>query len=186
MRLIKAFVGSVAVDQVVRALEAAGVPGVTVSTVHGAGYRYEPEHFNLAPRDVAHAPRIGKVEVVLADGLRRQAVELIGYARSIRLSTEQQQAKSEALASITAPCGNRNSLAVGCCPCNLGKSINGLANRMIAQEGADAPKVRQAVLDWIARTNPGGYSGAACDRKRCERPFHEDGFGGMSEARLVG
>ena len=121
-----------------------------------------------------------------ADELRRQAVELIGYARSIRLSPGQQQAKSEALASITAPCGNRNSLAVGCCPCNLGKSINGLANRMIAQEGADAPKVRQAVLDWIARTNAGGYSGAACDRKLCERPFREDGCGGMREARLVG
>jgi len=64
MRQIKAFVRSGAVDQVVRALEAAGVPGVTVSTVHGVGYGYEPEHFTLAPRDVAHAPRIGKVEVV--------------------------------------------------------------------------------------------------------------------------
>src|SRR3970040_3026783 len=64
MRQMKAFVRSVAVDNVVKALEAAGVPGVTVSTVHGVGYGYEPEHFTLAPRDVAHAPRIGKVEVV--------------------------------------------------------------------------------------------------------------------------
>ena len=38
MRQIKALVRSVAVDQVIRALEAAGVPGVTVSTVHGVGY----------------------------------------------------------------------------------------------------------------------------------------------------
>jgi hypothetical protein len=74
---------------------------------------------------------------------------------------------------------------VGCCPCNLGKSISGLASHLIAREGADAATVRQAVLDWVARTNPAGYSGAACDLKRCERPFREDGCGGMSEARLV-
>ena len=28
------------------------------------GYGYEPEHFSLAPRDVAHSPQIAKVEVV--------------------------------------------------------------------------------------------------------------------------
>jgi hypothetical protein len=43
----------------------------------------------------------------------------------------------------------------------------------------------QAVLDWIGRTNTRGYSGAACDHKRFERPFREDGCGGMSEAGLV-
>ncbi len=87
--------------------------------------------------------------------------------------------------AIPAPCGNRNSLAVRRCGCNLFKSIGGLANHMIAREGADTGRVRQAVLDWIGRTNPGGYSGAACDRKRCERPFREDGCGGMNEARLA-
>jgi hypothetical protein len=45
--------------------------------------------------------------------------------------------------------------------------------------------VRQAVLEWIGRTNPGGWSGAACERKRCERPLREHGCGGMNEARLV-
>lgn len=64
MRQIKAFVRGFVVDKVVKALEAAGVPGVTVSTVHGVGYGYEPEHFSLAPRDVAHAPQIAKIEVV--------------------------------------------------------------------------------------------------------------------------
>ena len=72
-----------------------------------------------------------------------------------------------------------------CCGCNLFKSIDGLAIRMIAREGADAGRVRQVVLDWIGRTNPRGYSGAACDSKRCERPFREDGCRGMNEARLV-
>jgi hypothetical protein len=117
--------------------------------------------------------------------LRQRTAELIGYASSIRLTPEQEKVKADALSAIPAPCGNRNSLAVRCCGCNLFKSIGGLANQMIAREGADAARVRQAVLEWISRTNPGGYSGAACDSKRCERPFHEDGCGGMSEARLV-
>ena len=119
------------------------------------------------------------------DGLRQQTADLIGYASSIHLTPEQQRIKADALSTVTAPCGNRNSLAVRCCGCNLFKSVGGLANHMIASEGADAARVRQAVLDWIARTNPGGYSGAACDRQRCERSFREDGCGGMSEARLV-
>jgi len=66
-----------------------------------------------------------------------------------------------------------------------GKPAGLRTNQMIAREGADAGRVRQAVLDWIGHTNPGGYSGAACDSKRCERPFRGDGCGGMSEARLV-
>ena len=117
--------------------------------------------------------------------LRQRTAELIGYASSVRLTLEQQKVKTEALSGIPAPCGKGNSLAVRCCGCNLYKSITGLANHMIAREGADATRVRPAVLEWIALTNPGSYSGAACDRKRCERPFHEDGCGGMSEARLV-
>jgi hypothetical protein len=119
------------------------------------------------------------------DGLRQRTAELVGYASSIRLTPEQEKVKADALSAIKAPCGNRNSLAVRCCGCNLFRSIGGLANHMIAREGADGPRVRQAVLDWIGRTNSAGYSGAACDRKRCERPFREDGCGGMSEARLA-
>ena len=118
-------------------------------------------------------------------GLRERTAELIGYSRSIHLASEQEKVKADALSGIRAPCGNGNSLAVRCCGCNLFKSTSGLANHMIAREGADADRVRQAVLDWIGRTNPGGYSGAACDSKRCERPFREDGCGGMSEARLA-
>ena len=117
--------------------------------------------------------------------LRERTAELIGYASSIRLTPEQEKVKADALSGIPAPCGNRNSLAVRCCGCNLFKSIGGLANHMIAREGADAGRVRQAVLDWIDRTNPRGYSGAACDTNRCQRPFPEDGCGGMSEARPV-
>ena len=45
--------------------------------------------------------------------------------------------------------------------------------------------MRQALFDWIGHTNPNGYSGAACDSKRCERPFHDACCGGMTEAMLV-
>ncbi len=120
-----------------------------------------------------------------SEELRQRTEELIGYSKSVALTPEQERVKAEALASIKAPCGDRNSLAVRCCPCNLGKSIVGLANHLIAREGADARRVREAVLDWIRRTNPSGYSGAACDRKRCDQPFRKDGCGGMTNARLV-
>lgn len=126
-----------------------------------------------------------EAQATASSDVRQRTAELIGYARSIRLTPEQQKVKADALSAIPAPCGNGSSLAVRCCGCNLFKSTSGLANHMIAREGADSGRVRQAVLDWIGRTNPGGYSGAACDIKRCERPFHEDGCGGMSEARLV-
>ncbi len=133
-------------------------------------------------RPGAEAPRVAPSA---PDELRQRAEELIGYSETVALSPEQERVKAEALASIKAPCGDRNSLAVRCCPCNLGKSIVGLANHLIAREGAGAPRVREAVLEWIRRTNPSGYSGAACDRKRCDQPFRKDGCGGMTNARLV-
>ncbi len=120
-----------------------------------------------------------------SDDLRPRTEELIGYSETVVLTADQERVKAEALVSIKAPCGDRNSLAVRCCPCNLGKSIVGLANHLIAREGAGAPRVREAVLDWIRWTNPSGYSGAACDRKRCDQPFRKDGCGGMTNARLV-
>lgn len=126
-----------------------------------------------------------EAQAIASDDVRRRTLELIGYATSIRLTPEQETVKADALSDIRPPCGDSRSLAVRCCGCNLFKSISGLANHAIADEGKDAARVRQAVLDWIAVTNPGGYSGAACERKRCERPFREDGCGGMREARLV-
>jgi hypothetical protein len=49
---------------VVRGLEAAGAPGITVLRVHGVGYGYEPEYFSLAPRDITHVPQEVKIEVL--------------------------------------------------------------------------------------------------------------------------
>lgn len=114
--------------------------------------------------------------------LRARTAVLVEHARSIRLTPEQERVKREALANMPAPCGNGNSLAMTCCGCNLGRTISGLASELAA-DGADAARVREAVLAWLSQTNPGGYSGAACSRKRCERPFHEDGCGGMKDTR---
>jgi nitrogen regulatory protein P-II 1 len=66
MKEIKAFVRSSSVDKVVKALEAAGAPGITVLRVHGVGYGYEPEYFSLAPRDIGRVPQEVKIEVVCA------------------------------------------------------------------------------------------------------------------------
>lgn len=64
MKLIKAFVRTERVDEVVRALEDAGAPGITVSRVHGVGYGYDPYLFTLAPSEVARTPEVSKVEIV--------------------------------------------------------------------------------------------------------------------------
>jgi nitrogen regulatory protein P-II 1 len=112
---IKAFVRSSVIDKVVKGLEAAGAPGITVCRVHGVGYGYEPEHFSLAPRDVAHAPQVVKVEVVCASKdagrLARMIVEaartglpgdgivfVAPVERAIKIRTGQEG--SEALATL--------------------------------------------------------------------------------------
>jgi hypothetical protein len=120
-----------------------------------------------------------------SEALRRRTIELIGYARSVRLTPEQASLKAAALEGIPAACGRRKTLDVRCCSCNLGKTVFGLASSLIAREHADAGRVRQAVMDWLEETNPRGYAGDACDRHRCDRPFREDGCGGMTEAKVV-
>jgi Nitrogen regulatory protein PII len=64
MKEIKAFVRTTHVDVVVRALEAAGAPGITISTAHGVGYGYEARLFTIAPANVRTVPKVAKVEVV--------------------------------------------------------------------------------------------------------------------------
>lgn len=67
MKLIKAYVRTRRVDAVVRALEAADAPGITVARVHGVGYGYEPNLFTLAPREIPKTPEVSRVEVACAD-----------------------------------------------------------------------------------------------------------------------
>ncbi|MGE5346024.1 MAG: P-II family nitrogen regulator [Acidithiobacillales bacterium] len=64
MKLLKAFVRTSRVDGIVRALEEAHAPGITVSRCHGVGYGYDPMLFTLSPRELARTPEVTKVEVV--------------------------------------------------------------------------------------------------------------------------
>ena len=64
MKLIKAYVRTTRVDEVVRALNAARAPGITLSRVHGVGYGYEPLLFTLAPSECHKMLEVSKIEVV--------------------------------------------------------------------------------------------------------------------------
>lgn len=68
MKLIKAYVRTRKIDDVVRALERAGAPGITVARAHGVGYGYEANLFTLAPGEVPKAPEVARVEVACRQG----------------------------------------------------------------------------------------------------------------------
>lgn len=83
MKEIKAYVRTRAVDDVVRVLRKAGVPGITVVRAHGVGYGYEPFLFTLAPSEIKKVPEVAKVEVVCEDHCAEAAVGVIvGAART--------------------------------------------------------------------------------------------------------
>ena len=70
MKEIKAYIQRCCVNEIVRQLEAAGVPGITVVEVHPVGYGYEPNYFETHFEDPLKRYgllRIVKVEVVCAD-----------------------------------------------------------------------------------------------------------------------
>lgn len=75
MKLLKAFIRSSQVDEVIRALESAGAPGITLSRVHGVGYGYEPMLFTLSPSEYRKTLQVTKVEVVCGDA---DAESLVG------------------------------------------------------------------------------------------------------------
>ncbi len=64
MKELKAFIQSIAVDSVVRALQKAGAPGITISHVRGVGYDYDPKQFTFAPGVEGKAPELAKIEIV--------------------------------------------------------------------------------------------------------------------------
>jgi nitrogen regulatory protein P-II 1 len=83
MKLIKAFVRTDRVEEVVRALEDAGAPGITVSRVHGVGYGYDPYLFTLAPSEIRKTPEVSKAEIVCRDeDLDRLVDALVTAART--------------------------------------------------------------------------------------------------------
>lgn len=80
MKLIKAFIRTRQVDDVIRALRAARAPGITVSRVHGVGYGYDPMLFTLSPSEINRAPEVGKIEVVCIDADVIRLIEAITIA----------------------------------------------------------------------------------------------------------
>jgi hypothetical protein len=123
-------------------------------------------------------------EIVFRD-VKKQTHEFIGYYRTIQLSAEQAQLKADVLGKIPAVCCDDFSALTCCCECNFSKALWGLTHHLIAERGYDAQRLRQSVDQWVAFTNPNGYSGKACHDGGCMRPFARDGCGGMSETHVI-
>ena len=77
MKLIKAFVRTSRVDEIVPALEAAGAPGITISRVHGVGYGYEPQLFTFAPSEYNKMLEVSKVEVICRSPDAERLIEAV-------------------------------------------------------------------------------------------------------------
>lgn len=117
--------------------------------------------------------------------VKARTMEFIDWSKTIRLTPLQEKTKLEALGGIPAPCCKEYSIATCCCPCNLAKTVWGLANHAIGRLGYDAAQTRALTIEWIRVTNPAGYSGNACNRGGCSRPFSQNGCGGMREDAIV-
>lgn len=131
--------------------------------------------------ELTKTPRTDAVRFIDA---RVQAEEFISHYHSIALTHEQQKVMDEALTPMRAPCCNQYSMATCCCPCNFAKSVWGLSKLLIGQHGYDVAEVRSTVEDWVHFINPNGYSGDVCSTRGCNRPFEQNGCGGMDEAHV--
>ena len=152
-------------------------------------YRWGSSDAHAAPA-AASTPSNGSAPAVLSGKLQftdseKQAREFLGYYSSIRLTSEQEAIKREALESMPAACCKDSSAYTCCCSCNLSKTIWGLSNYVISRHNASATEVREVVTAWKDYTNPGGYSGSVCYTGGCKRPFSQNGCGGMTESHLV-
>lgn len=114
-----------------------------------------------------------------------RAKEFIGYYHSISLTPEQQKLKERALGAIAAPCCKDYSILTCCCPCNLAKTVWGLAQHAIAKRGYDEAQLKKAVLGWLRAVNASGFSGTACYQGGCGKAFAANGCGGMDERHPV-
>ncbi len=119
------------------------------------------------------------------DDVRAQTQEFIGYAKSIRLSAEQDAIKREALEALPAPCCSDNTAYTCCCPCNMSLSIWGLSHLLITEHGQNAEQVRAKVEEWIDVIGPDGFSGNVCYTGGCGRPFAKNGCGGMRPGHVI-
>lgn len=115
---------------------------------------------------------------------RRQAAEFIAYDHAIVLTPEQKKIMDEALSSIPAPCCAQYSIATCCCPCNLAKATWGLSKFLIAKQHYDVTEVNAAATEWLRFINPVTSTGNACVTGGCERPFSQNGCGGMDDQHV--
>ncbi len=90
-----------------------------------------------------------------------------------------------ALSQIPAPCCSNNTALTCCCPCNMAQTWWGLAKHLIADEGYGVEEVKAAVEEWFEFINPDGFSGDVCYTGGCDRPFADNGCGGMDPQRVV-
>lgn len=121
-------------------------------------------------------------EGVAFTDLEAQMREFIHYYENeIPLTPEQAAIKVEVLDSMPAPCCNNTTALTCCCPCNLSKATWGMTHYLLSKKNFNADQLRVAVTDWLAFSNPNGFSGDACYTGGCERPSHENGCSGMKE-----
>jgi hypothetical protein len=120
-----------------------------------------------------------------ADANRAEALQYIQLNLSIQLTAEQEKIKEEALSAIPAPCCAEFSIATCCCPCNLAKTVWGLSKHLIVEKGYGAEHLRAAVVDYLQKINPDGFSGSSCFTGGCVKSFHHDGCGGMSDRQVL-
>ncbi len=157
---------SVPVRRLIAAVTCAVALGLAVQTISSAREQGSPED-----------------PVKFVDA-RSDAYRYIAYHRTAKLTPEQETTKEEALSAIPAPCCKDYSIATCCCPCNLAKAVWGLSEQLIVERGYGAERVKSVVEDWIHFTNADGYSGTACYKGGCGRPFDQDGCGGMNEKHV--
>ena len=125
-----------------------------------------------------------KDEIVF-DDVKARTRQFMEWEKTIRLTPEQEAVKKAALTKMPAPCCNDSSAYTCCCSCNVSRTIWGLSNHLIAEQGADAETVETKVNEWITFTSPNGYSGKACYTRGCSRAFKHDGCGGMRRGNVV-
>lgn len=119
------------------------------------------------------------------DAVEPQTRRFIEYYKTIQLTPEQEKVKAAALSPLKAVCCRDFSALTCCCPCNFSKSLWGMTHYLIARKGYDAARVQEAARAWIAYVNPNGFSGDVCSTGGCNRPFAENGCGGMDDRNVA-
>lgn len=117
--------------------------------------------------------------------VKAQSAQFIQYYREIQLTPEQEAVKKEALTALPAPCCSDNTAYTCCCPCNMSLTIWGLSHYLITEKGYGADALKAKVKEWISFINPEGFSGDVCYTGGCNRPFKENGCGGMRPGHVT-